>query len=76
MRLFGRAPNTPDPNFLHVCLSIVCPFCISHCPQLAQLGSGVTELRKTRSRLEVRNRIHLHGGAMGQMKTETQSHGM
>jgi hypothetical protein len=29
-----QAPNTPGPNFLHVCLSILCPFCISCCPQL------------------------------------------
>jgi hypothetical protein len=30
-----RAPNTPGPNFMHVCLSIICPFCISCRIQLA-----------------------------------------
>jgi hypothetical protein len=32
-----RAPSTPGPNFMHVCLSILCPFCISHRPQVGQL---------------------------------------
>jgi hypothetical protein len=39
-----RAPNTPDPNFLHVYLSIFGPFCISHHPQL---GSAVTGARES-----------------------------
>jgi hypothetical protein len=29
------APSTPDPSFLLVCLTILCPFCISHHLQLA-----------------------------------------
>jgi hypothetical protein len=37
-------PNTPDPNFLNVCLSVVCPFCISCCPQL-----GPVRFRSNRS---------------------------
>jgi hypothetical protein len=32
---------------LYACLSIVCPFCISHSPQLGQLSSLVTEARKS-----------------------------
>jgi hypothetical protein len=35
-----RGPNTPGPNFLHVCLLFVCPFCISCHPQLTQLVEG------------------------------------
>jgi hypothetical protein len=45
---------------LYACLPIICPFCISHCPQLAQLGQKMQEREKACSITHIKYHLHTY----------------
>jgi hypothetical protein len=49
---------------LYACLSIVCPFCISHCPQLCQLGQEDKGARESSFQLTMGNTFAFSGWSL------------
>jgi epoxyqueuosine reductase QueG len=64
--------HTPIP--LSVCLSILCPFCISHCPQLGPVRYSGNRSEKKLSPVNKTNRPRKATKATNQTKTAQENY--